>query len=517
MAWSLYSGSRKTVIRCFENDEEYKVRLIVKSDGEYEEQITWSVEEDEVGERATSLLATYGIEDVRYGDKVPDHVVQLIESKDYVESVEEVNIDRDDNLFADFESMEKDEKVFLNEEYKEKIELPNMLSGTNRVAGLFVSAGFATAITSYSLFWAVTLGLLSGLVGLSGFVAIQQIRTEVTPQSAPELYESFQSAVENSRHVDEANMYVIKEIVGSPFTLPMKSDVYFPIDTVENMTEGEIKAIVEHELGHHKNSMISMFAIVASIASTLLVAPVLVIFTSLNPGVTLFLALVAYTGAIQLANLALGRRDEEVADKNVSRQDELVKSLVRLSPSVYHVNSTAQSIVHRVFDVHPPMNERIEKLYDNHVSLNTRKEHTWGVIAWIGACMTVIGSVFIGYGFLTFTSAGVSDIYIFYGTILTVFGIIPQYYVNKGKKKAILLVILLCLSFSFTVGLGFWMGADSIVGAVAQGRIGRQVIALCGTMVLTTVLLLSSVHFDWSPDKEDIPEPAVDWFKSIED
>lgn len=517
MAWNLYSRDRDTVVRGIRDGDTHEIRLLKKSDGKYKQRARCTLEEDDVGLNALSYLKIQSVDDVRYGENVPETVLQEVKNSGLFSSVQPIAVDISDNLFSNFDTMSTDEKIFLDEQYKEKIELPDMLSGTNRIAGIFVSAGFATAIAHYSLMWATVLGILSGVVGLSGIVAIQNIRTEVTPEYAPELYELFNSVVEDNTHIEQSNMYVIKSFISSPFTLPLKSDIYFPIEAIENMTKSEIEAILEHELGHHKNGMISMFTIAASIASTLLIAPLLVVMTPIEPNVSLFLILVGYTGVIQVLNLTLGRLDEKAADKNVSKEGELVKSLVRLSPSIYHVNTTAQSMVHRIFDVHPPMNQRIEELYNNSVSVKTKKDQTWGIIGWSGAILTVIGSTIIGYGFLTFTSAGVPESFIFYGTILSVIGLLPQYYINKGKKKTLFATVLIALSLSFTIGLGFWMGADSIVGAVAQGRIGRQVLGMCATLVIAALMLLSTSYYDISPKNEDIPDPATDWFKSIEE
>lgn len=196
----------------------------------------------------------------------------------------------------------------------------------------------------------------------------------------------------------------------------------------------------------------------------------------------------------------------------VDNRDDLVRVLLRISPKIYHTESFTQYVLHGTTDVHPPMNKRIKNIYSGYKTINSERVNSrWSIYTVIGMALTIIGSFIIGIGYLTFTTSYVPKSTMFYGTIITLFGVMLQY-LQKNRKEMIITYVSICLSFAFTLFIGFYLGAGSITGAVAQGKIGRQILgltAMAGIAILITIIV--SV-VDFSVKDDSIPSLSQDWY-----
>lgn len=510
MSWTVFSDAIHTGFRGFEEDGGFYVMEVPSKSNKR------PIEVDSKEEFSLHMLKELGsrqsefFRSVKISGELPNTLENFIKYK--AETVEYIEVD-DDNIFQDVSDMSDDQKHYFDWLYKQKIKLPNLVSIDNKLMGIFVSAGFVTALVAYSVTITILLTLLTFIAIGSLLVAVTQVRTEVTDGS---VFELFKSAVEGQPHAsDDAQIYVVPNVIKSPFTLPIgKQAVYFPQNVIGDLTSPEIKSVIEHELGHHKNKANSSVIFIVNFLSGLVIAPPLILFTELQPNFAFFVLISALLLSIQIAQLYLGRRDEIIADNQVSNPSDVIAAIVKLSPEVYHTQTKLQLWVHRLFDVHPPMNKRIKHLYPN-AHMPSIGKTSWSPSAWLGAILSIIGSILIGYGFLAFTSSNVSELYLFYGTIITLFSMIPRY-LSDSIMSVIVLAFALALSFGVTIGIGYLLGADGIVEAVAVGRLGRRVTFTFFLLIGVTIFFLSTLYYDYSPDiSHSSLQPSPNW--EIED
>lgn len=508
MSWTVFSDATNTGFRGFEEEGALYISTVPVDSG------TDRITVDTEGEFALEILKQLGsrqnkfFRSVKASGDLPETLSNFIRYKS--DSFEYLEV-KEDNIFYDIPNMSDDQKQYFDWLYRNKIELPNLLSINNKIMGILVSAGFVTALVSYSLTVTISLALLSLITIASLIVAITQARTEVT---TGEVHTIFKEAVDDTPYVsDDARLYVVPNGLQSPFTMPIgKPAVYFPKSSIGDLTKKEIKTVMEHELGHHKNKTTSGVIFIINVLSGLFIAPILVVLTDLSIDIMFFGLVAALLLIIQMLYMVLGRKDEIVADDQATDRSHFIMALIKLSPAVYHTQTGLQRWVHMLFDVHPPMNKRITNLYPD-LTIPDVGKTSWPLSAWMGALLSIIGSALIGYGFLAFTQSNVSELYLFYGTILTLLALIPRY-VSDDIFSIIILVGTLVFSFGITVGIGFILGADGIVEAVAVGRLGRRVTFTFIILVLLTVLFLSTLYYDISPDidgDEDKLRLSTDW------
>lgn len=439
---------------------------------------------------------------------------QLGDSREETEKVWEKEIDGV-NIFEDFSDMDPDEKRYLHHKYTDKSSGPQFFSASNTLLEKAPSAGFATAVVSYGLLESVALALSLIVMSLSSFVYIFQKRTEISEEDFPDLYNIATQISEDFEFVESPiKMYVISiPFLRSPFTLPIGgTDVYIPKSVFSDITLDEYRAIIEHEVGHHKNNFTGGILVFTSFLTATLLAPVLVVLTPIEPGLLLFGVLFSVLVAIQIGSTIYMKREEETADSVVTNPESLSRFLVRASPIVVHTDSQVGSFIHQFADPHPPMNKRIEDVFDNSATVNYREDALTKMTV-LGLLSVFIGSLLSGYGFLTFVDgSNVGQFPLFYGIVFFTGGVFLSQYQNIDSTIGrVVLFIVLLGGFGLNILIGNFFGAESLVESVAVGRLGREIMITIGISVVFTIYFLSTLVRDSKVDITELEEPATDW------
>lgn len=399
-------------------------------------------------------------------------------------------------MFDEFSDFTEFEKKYLADLYEEKASRPELSSALNNLVKVFTSAGFAVALTQYNIRYAIAFAVMSLVLLPLGLIAIYRSRTELSREEWPDLYDALESVVESNDAVSDPQsvpIYLIDSFsIESPFTIPYtKPSVYVPKSAFEDITLEEYKVVFEHEIGHYSTAIFSMMTVVSSAVSSLVLAPLLVTTTSLQPGVTLFGILLVIALVSQTAPKIYNRWGEKNADSYVTDKQSFVHMMLRLHPErFFHVDTKLQSIAHRLIDEHPPMNRRIEQVYDNEHSLNYSLDRGYSIGDVISSALVVIGSILTGVGLLTLTTPSIpiellagGVLVLFVGKVFEGFRFTKAQIVKKGGLFVIAVGIIMLM--------GTQLGADTIAERIGYGYFG----GIFSLMLVGLIVLILSISY----------------------
>lgn len=401
--------------------------------------------------------------------------------------------DNEEEIFRDFSEMSSNQREIFSEMYEEKAAIPGANDAMKGISGIVISGGFATAIVHTDLQLSLFIGFLMVLTVFTFYYYL--LKTSISFDNLSDI--SLSIALEDARKETDnttrsVSGYVCTNFLNSPFTLPWGNPkVFVPKETVSSLTREEHQAVFEHELGHHKNTSINLIVTAFSIVSMFLIAPLLLLLFNIRPNVDMFLILVGYGLFVSILTQLLQNYDERVADNSVSNPTNFTTALVKLSDQIPHAETKIDKIAHQIIDPHPPINDRIEKVTNKSLHYTKSKTILYKVMTLLSVIFFTVGSVLVGYGFLTFSEANISPIYLFYGTIFVFLGVLSKFYPKFQGKSFIWVIIAVSLSFGFTVLIGLYLGANSIVESVALGRMGRRVLFLLIGLVIVNLYFIS--------------------------
>lgn len=434
----------------------------------------------------------------------------------------EPRVSPEETLFSKFPEFTDLEKQYLDKQYTDKAQIPSLSSGINNIFTIFSTAGFATALVSYGLVESVIVGVLSFLLIPLIYLYIIRSRIKLPRDKWDELYAQLDDAVENNNSVGNSAsipIYVIGLGSGSPFTLPFtRPSVYIPKESFNEFALDEFKAIFEHEIGHHSSVFIKYLSLIGVIVSVNLLAPLLVVTTDITPGFTLFGILLIAAAVSELTPKIYNRWGERKADSYVTNNRAFVRLLLRLSEDVHHVSSRPQQFIHRLIDVHPPINHRIENVFNDDAPEGATEytleyseiRSTYSVGEIFGTILTSVGSILIGVGLLAFVSeVTIPYTYLASGIVLSGVG---SYTAKVSRGNSLLgtsipyVVIFIGVFFS-----GVYLGGETISEVLAFGYFGPLIGILILILGAVTGGLAYKIIKPSHPDLSELDSVDKSW------
>jgi hypothetical protein len=135
---------------------------------------------------------------------------------------------------------------------------------------------------------------------------------------------------------------------------------------------------------------------------------------------------------------------------------------------------------------------------------------------YLTSIASIIGSVLIGYGFLSVTSVTVPQSLIITGAVLFLFALFAEELAPFPFKKQLKMIGLLALLAAIPIGLAFRSGAESLGEAIVQVQLSFQLFFLILGLIAIHLSFLYKLVFADPLSTDDVGLPANDWSEKVD-